>query len=798
MQLIQSARALGRLSSLLFVSTLMGFVGAQTAQAGEYHTIVCGHPVGAGGPGIGDALTAAGNSETIEVVVNCDANPRWAIRARLHHGASWSVEQNMQKGAWFGGGVELRTPPNTTIVRIQTDNGRWFNNPGRNWNVGIYLDQAHCWAAGWERSPGSASYANACAGAQHSAPNLGEANWDNGGLDRGGLNFTMPRPESIGNINYAFIGVSCQGPFAVNTSGCYRGEGASSGGISFTNFDATVYDGSAPVFSQGVTADGNWRKPGAVGYSAVAVDNTGIRQFLTFVDGTLQSAADQGCNYTNSKPCADRGISASVPVGGSWDGRHSILVRAWDASQAGLIEGVNSTDSAADVHTDGTAPGKPAVAAAQGTSWRRVNGFDLNAPVPTTESDPDGAGPRGQSPIVQRKLTLCQVTSADCVDTTPAATGNVASVKVNVQGEGDWKARLTLTDQAGNTGVPSDWVPLRLDTTAPTVSASNAPTGTALRLSAVDGLSGLVPAADALPVESGAWIRYRLDGGAWTTARPTSDGKTGSVDVTVSEGRHTVEVQAADAAGNASAPQQFELVASGERGPSNGAIPGLSLNADGTFDGALPAIKANVVAWYDTKSKTKPRPVTKVIGLGDEVIVRGRLTTEAGAGIPNASIDVAVTIPAGPTTVLTDQAKTNADGDFSLVLPKGQTSRMLALRWRARANDAQPTATASLKLSVRPKVTLAVSSARIGKVTAFTGSTTPVFLPKRGKSVELQYLRGKRWVTFRTTRTDKAGKWRLTHRFSTRATWQIRALVPFELGYPFQGRSTTPKRVSVR
>ena len=76
-----------------------------------------------------------------------------------------------------------------------------------------------------------------------------------------------------------------------------------------------------------------------------------------------------------------------------------------------------------------------------------------------------------------------------------------------------------------------------------------------------------------------------------------------------------------------------------------------------------------------------------------------------------------------------------------------------------------------------------------GQAVTFTGRLRTLPAPASGKLVELQVRLSGRWQTFRTVRTDAAGRWAVPYRFKrTRGVqhYRFRAQLPHEASYPFR------------
>ena len=148
-------------------------------------------------------------------------------------------------------------------------------------------------------------------------------------------------------------------------------------------------------------------------------------------------------------------------------------------------------------------------------------------------------------------------------------------------------------------------------------------------------------------------------------------------------------------------------------------------------------------------------------------MIRGRLTDAAGAGVGNARIELLGAVD-GRRGMALDKggARTRADGRFTLVVPRGASSRTLLLRYRRHGAD---TAAAQARLRLRVRAGVALSLApRPGtgrRAVALAGRLVGRPLPRTRKLVELQARRpGHPWVTVRILRA------RLDGRFAARYT----------------------------
>ena len=109
----------------------------------------------------------------------------------------------------------------------------------------------------------------------------------------------------------------------------------------------------------------------------------------------------------------------------------------------------------------------------------------------------------------------------------------------------------------------------------------------------------------------------------------------------------------------------------------------------------------------------------------------------------------------------------------------------------------------ALTMSVPALTTMRVDRKRVlnGQAVTFRGRLQTQPAPPKGKLLELQVRLSDRWQTFRTSRTDAAGRWAIRYRFKrTRGVqhFRFRARLPAEASYPFAGGGSRPLTVRVR
>jgi hypothetical protein len=247
-------------------------------------------------------------------------------------------------------------------------------------------------------------------------------------------------------------------------------------------------------------------------------------------------------------------------------------------------------------------------------------------------------------------------------------------------------------------------------------------------------------------------------------------------------GDHEVALQVTDAAGNArtvySARKTIGASRAGEVPPPSG---GAASRA--------PAARLRA-RWVATSRVTLTAPY------GRRNVIRGRVTSVAGAGIGGARVQLVSAIDGRPGARLDKGgARTRRDGRFTLILPADASSRILVLRYRGASRTLRLRVRAGVRLTVAPR-----TSAR-GRTIAIDGRLVGRPRPASGKVVELQARTARgRWSTFRTVRAARTGRFatRYTFHHSGPATYLLRARVREADDYPYATGSSRPVRVRVR
>jgi 5-hydroxyisourate hydrolase-like protein (transthyretin family) len=163
----------------------------------------------------------------------------------------------------------------------------------------------------------------------------------------------------------------------------------------------------------------------------------------------------------------------------------------------------------------------------------------------------------------------------------------------------------------------------------------------------------------------------------------------------------------------------------------------------------------------------------------------GQLLDSQGHPIGNATLDVIQRAADGASAGTISQARTGPDGSFTATVPAGP-SRRIVISYRA-FTDAGYGAQANIRESVGAGVQLRIAPRRTtpngtiiltGKV---QGSTPP-----EGALVDLLVHYRRHWEPFRTTRTDRDGRFKVVYQFEgALGRFPFRAEVP-------QGQASFP------
>jgi hypothetical protein len=242
------------------------------------------------------------------------------------------------------------------------------------------------------------------------------------------------------------------------------------------------------------------------------------------------------------------------------------------------------------------------------------------------------------------------------------------------------------------------------------------------------------------------------------------------------DGTHALTVELEDAAGDVATVYSGTLSTLNHlplvpvRGPANG--------SPASEDAVLTA------RW---KGKTASR-LTSAYGHPHEI--SGKLTTAAGAPIAGALIEASQK-PAslGAVTSSMTDPRTNAQGSFTIGVPRTSSSTTIELAYRSHIGDPRPVATQTLTLRVPASIHLAVSPhiTSVGHTIILRG-TLAGSIPPGGKKVlfEARTIGGS-WLEFHNATVNAHGRFRATHRFTFPGPirYQFRVVCEREADFPF-------------
>jgi hypothetical protein len=243
-------------------------------------------------------------------------------------------------------------------------------------------------------------------------------------------------------------------------------------------------------------------------------------------------------------------------------------------------------------------------------------------------------------------------------------------------------------------------------------------------------------------------------------------------------GAHRLVLRAEDAAGNVAIKDVGSFVV------AEGAAPRL-----------VPTARLN--ARYAVTLKP-----SRTLRWGQRFRTRGRLTALDGRALSGVPVVATVLGSRGRVTRTIGQAKTRRDGSWAMRLRARFPSGRVGFTY---ADGRGGGATATLRAKVRAGVRLTAKRhvvAPFGRIRV-GGRLLGGPVPRRGKVVEMQARgqREKRWITFKTVRTDRRGRFTATHKLKQgyrNVTYEFRAVSRFDAGYPYETGASAVERVAVR
>jgi hypothetical protein len=492
-----------------------------------------------------------------------------------------------------------------------------------------------------------------------------------------------------------------------------------------------------------------------------ASDNIGVERAQAVTGGIADGDHARSClvtapggDFTALQPCPNGPGQLAVQTGRLAEGTQQLVVQAEDAaSNAASSEPVVA-------RIDNTAPARVDVALDGGDEWRNTNSWTA-----VWENPDEG----DRAPIVAADFKLCDALDENsCSRDTQAAPG-ISHLPLSVLSPGEWKLSVWRTDAAGNKDEAHRSVPvtLRYDPEPPKLAFESPdlaePTLVAARAS--DALSGIAGGAiEIAPVGSTAWQPL-----------PTGheDGRLAARidDAALPPGAYNLRAHATDRAGNQTTQDRLA--------DGRPIVVTLPLRKRASIEAGFERTVRRPGRRRGTMVVLRP---TALVGYEQRAAIAGRLTTDDGRAIADASLQVVA------AEQVIDTFTTDGNGKFRTTVV-GSRSQDLRLTYGG-SSQALPTQT-TLKLRVPAATSAKVSrrSVRNGQAVTFRGRVRGLPVPAAGKLVEIQVRFTDRWQTFRTTRSDGLGRWSSRYRFQrTRGVqrYRFRVRLPKEAGYPFE------------
>jgi hypothetical protein len=540
---------------------------------------------------------------------------------------------------------------------------------------------------------------------------------------------------------------------------------------------ATVADITGPavgILQDNPFTQGAWvRGTQVVAYDAN--DNVGVKLAHVVAFGESEGQHSRACDYTRRVPCPNGIGQVQVDTRGMNEGTQPLQVQAVDTAD-------NSSASApVTVRVDNTPPGAVPVSLEGGDVWRSANDFDVAWQNPV-EGD--------RAPIVAAAWRLCRPAGDQCITGSQQGDGIARVADLAVQGPGSWELRMWRTDAAGNSEVAnaSPPVTLRYDPEPPQLGfeASPADDPTKISVAVAEKVSGVAAGLIELSQEgSGTWqtVATQLEGNR-LVARVD--------DARLPAGRYLLRAQATDLAGNVgvtSATQAITLPLRVQSAMEAGVATQKLVRRKVKRDGKRRQVRRRI---------TVLRPSARV-RFGRHVTIAGRLTNRDGQPLPGQEVRVITPTATGEQLLAT--LATDAQGRYRY---RALASHGRMLRFVYPGSALVLPAERQVNLIVPAAGSFKPSRKRLpnGRSTVFRGRVRSGPLPPGGKLVEVQVRQPSgEWTTFRTLRTDAAGRWALRYRFRyvrCHTTYRLRARIPTEAGYPFATGRSRVRKVTVR
>jgi 5-hydroxyisourate hydrolase-like protein (transthyretin family) len=436
------------------------------------------------------------------------------------------------------------------------------------------------------------------------------------------------------------------------------------------------------------------------------------------------------------------------------------------------------------IRVDNTAPPRVDVGVDGGEQWRNQNAFGLRWANPP-END--------RGPVVAADYKLCAA-GGGCTQGEQTGT-DIAALAVQVPGAGEWTVSLWRRDAAGNADPAAASVPvtLRFDPEPPQVAfeSPSASDPTLVAAQVTDKVSGLADGSIEISAAgSNTWqaLNTQSEGGRLVARIDDSS---------LPAGTYVLRATAHDEAHNEASTTQ--------RADGQSMTVTLPLRIASAMQAGVAGerVVRRTVRRHGKRRTVRKRVrvlrSTSVVRFGRRTQISGRLANRDGQGIAGADVQVL-----GRSDVTPEQLvavlHTDDTGSYSYTAT-GSTTR--TLRFVYAGSPVVLPAQSEVHLVVPAVSSLGVSRRHVlnGQTVTFRGRVLTVPVPAAGKLIQLEVRLSGRWQTFRTARTDAAGRWAVPYRFArTRGVqrYRFRVELPAEAGYPFAAGSSKSVRVRVR
>lgn len=506
---------------------------------------------------------------------------------------------------------------------------------------------------------------------------------------------------------------------------------------------------------------------------------SGLRFAQTLIDGALKASSEMNCakrmisgqwRGTKMQPCPVTATgSQSVDTRVLSDGPHILRHCAID------FAGSSGCSADRSIRVDNNPPSAPkGMKVEGGDGWHRNNGFNL------VWTDPDQGV---ASPIA---LNWFRVTGPDGYSGGPWYRGGRGRISgISLPGPGEYRVRVWLADQAGNSNqAQAAEATLKLDNVPPTGYFAE-PNGR-------DPALIRVPVADRFSGVRGGNIAWRPSSGGEWHAIPTRFHSVGEQALTarfpksLPRGKWQLRAIVVDAAGNMTVTDRL---ANGSR---------MSVRTPLTETTRL---TASLRARGSRQSRNRIE-----VGYGRKARVTGRLAGVRRGGIAGAKLTVVESyLPGARRKARRQQIVTNRRGYFDLWLSRGPARRISITFAGSRSLGDSNSGTLELRVRGRLGFRVTPRSLRTGQRVRFSGRVLGqgAWQPTRGNLVQIQYFEesARRWRPVTLTRTDRHGRFRTGYRFryiTGVARIRLRALLVPSSRFPYSGSASKPVTIRVR